>query len=84
MRNKNLVFWLMGIHGTFWAAYTAFVLLATSMISDGGSLFSGKDSGYTWAFILLWSHVQVLPYSVFVYLLLYFITGEFKIKVEKK
>lgn len=84
MKKRSLPFWLMGIHGTLWAAYSAFVLLSVTMISDGASLFSGPNTADTWRFLLLWSHIQVLPYSTFVYLLLYFITGEFNIKVERK
>lgn len=67
-------------HFVLWFFYTVYVVL-------GGSVWSGFTPGYISMiipFVLVYSHIQVIQYSLTLYLLAYFINSKVEVKVRKK
>lgn len=68
------------IHLIMWAIFTTVVVL-------GGSVWSGFTDSYIgmiMPFVILYSHIEVLPFSAFAFLLIYFIKSNVSVSIEKK
>ena len=64
------------IHFILWLCWTIIVVL-------GASVWSGFTDNYIQTimpFILIYSHIQVISFSIFVFLLIYFLKSTLQIK----